>query len=290
MHDPYKDNPSTYWVQDRSNKEEMARLHTQDQMVTAGMGGVLPEQSDPTRFQSILDVGCGTGNWLIEAARTYPSMSRLVGVDISERMIKYAREQAKTQRMDERVEFHVMDALSKLEFPDASFDLVNHRLGMGYLRTWDWPNLLQQYRRVCRPEGTIRITECNVHESNSQAVNRLTDLFTHALSQSGHLLIEGDSNSVINGLAGLLRQHAGIRDVQTRAYKLEYRPGPPQWQSFYEDSKLLFRTFVPFIRKWSHLPDDYEILYQQALSEMQRSDFLATWSLLTAWGRISHGG
>jgi ubiquinone/menaquinone biosynthesis C-methylase UbiE len=284
MHDAYNDNPSTYWVQDRSNKEEMARLRTQDQMLTADMGGVLPEQADPSRFQSVLDVGCGIGNWLIEAAKTYPNMSKLVGIDVSERMIRSAREEAKVQAVNERVEFHVMDALRKLEFPDASFDLVNHRLGAGYLRTWEWPHLLQEYWRVCRLGGTIRITECNVHESNSQAVNRLTDLFTHALSQSGHLLIEGDKNSVINGLADLLSRHAGISDVQTRAYTLEYRTGTPPGQRFYEDSKLLFRTFVPFIRKWSHLPDDYEALYQQALREMQQPDFLATWCLLTAWG------
>ena len=57
--------PSTYWVQDRSNKEELTRLRLQDAMLTASMGGVLPEQSDPTIFQHVLDVGCGSGDWLI---------------------------------------------------------------------------------------------------------------------------------------------------------------------------------------------------------------------------------
>jgi len=30
--------------------------------------------------------------------------------------------------------------------------------------------------------------------------------------------------------------------------------------------------------------DDYETIYQQALTEMQLPDFVATWRLLTAWG------
>ncbi|MBV9232223.1 MAG: hypothetical protein JOZ18_23140 [Chloroflexi bacterium] len=72
--DPRRENPNTYFVQDRSNEEEAIRLRVQDQMTTAGMGGVLPEQSDPTAFQRVLDVGCGTGNWLIEAAKTFPTM------------------------------------------------------------------------------------------------------------------------------------------------------------------------------------------------------------------------
>src|SRR5712691_9601457 len=81
--DPREEYASTYIVQDRSNQEEMTRLQIQDQMVTTGMGGVLPEQSDPTVFQRVLDVGCGTGGWLIQAAQTYPSMTKLLGVDIS---------------------------------------------------------------------------------------------------------------------------------------------------------------------------------------------------------------
>src|SRR5689334_17958666 len=106
-----REQPSTYFVQDRSNQDEMSRLRIQGEMVTAGMGGALPEQSNPAPFQSILDVGCGTGDWLIAAAKTYPGMSRLVGVDISAKMLEYARAQAETQQVAKRVVFQTMDAL-----------------------------------------------------------------------------------------------------------------------------------------------------------------------------------
>src|SRR5689334_9711081 len=86
---PKREHPSTYFVQDRSNMTEMERIHFQDQLLTTNMSGVLAEQPDPARFESVLDVGCGTGGWLIELAKTYPHIKRLVGVDISSRIIDY---------------------------------------------------------------------------------------------------------------------------------------------------------------------------------------------------------
>jgi hypothetical protein len=60
--EPRREHPSTYFVQDRSNEEELNRLRVQDQMITAAMGGVLPEQQNPGAFQRVLDVACGTGD------------------------------------------------------------------------------------------------------------------------------------------------------------------------------------------------------------------------------------
>ncbi len=281
--EPQREHPSTYFVQDRSDQNEMIRVHIQDQMVTAGIGGALPEQSDPNSFQRVLDVGCGTGDWLIEVARTYPAMSLLVGVDVSGRMVEYARAQAEAQQVSDRVQFHTMDALRMLEFPSGYFDLVNQRFGMSYLRTWDWPKLLSEFQRVTRPGGVIRVTECKIGvESNSPALTDIFVVILDAFYQAGHFFTPS-RDGVITQLARLLHQH-GVQNVQTRAHMLEYRPDTAEGQSFYEDMKHLFRTVSPFLRKWSRVPDDYEKLCQQALSEMRQPDFEATWHLLTAWG------
>jgi len=114
-------------VQDRENLQEMTRLSIQDKMANSAMGGVLPELADPTLLRHVLDVGCGTGGWLMETARSYPTIERLVGVDISGKMVAYARGQAQAQQLGERVQFQTMNALSMLEFPALSFDLVNQR-------------------------------------------------------------------------------------------------------------------------------------------------------------------
>ncbi len=276
------EHPSTYVVQDRSNKEEMNRLRMQDEMATTSMGGVLPEHADPTHLESVLDIGCGTGGWLIQVARTYPNIARLVGVDVSQKMLDYARAQAAASKESRRADFQVMDILRKLDFADASFDLINQRFAMTYLRTWDWANVLSEHQRVVRPGGIIRLTECNIPVSNSSALNRCNDLIIEALTQAGHFS-SPERDNVINGLAARLQQ-AGMRDIQTRLYTIDYRAGTPQGQIFIEDGKHILRTFQPFLRKWTRVPEDYDTLCQQAIYDMQQPDFAGTWKLLTAWG------
>jgi ubiquinone/menaquinone biosynthesis C-methylase UbiE len=282
--DPQREHPNTYFVQDRSNEDELKRLAAQDQMITTSMGGALPEQPDPARFQRVLDVGCGTGGWLIEAAKAYPSMSLLIGVDASGRLLDYARAQAEAQQIQERVEFRLMDALRMLEFPTGFFDLVNMRFGMSFLRTWDWLKLLQEFQRVTRPGGIVRVTEPEmVSESNSPAQRRLLQLNVQAAHQAG-LAFAPDGKGVLSGVPRLLRQH-GLEQVQTRVYTLEYRSGTPEGQLFVEDTTRVFRTALPFLRKWTHVPDDYEAIYQQMLAEIHQPDFVATWKMVTAWGK-----
>jgi ubiquinone/menaquinone biosynthesis C-methylase UbiE len=282
---PHPEHPSTYVIEDRSNEVEMTRLHVQDQMLTSAMGGVLPEQPDPTSFQRVVDVGCGTGDWLIETATTYPTISLLIGVDISSGMIEYARAQATARGVNDRVEFHVMDALRMLEFPTGYFDLVNHRAAASWLRTWDWRKLLQEYQRIARPGGVVRVVEADADaQTSSLALSSLYVLFREAFYQAGRLFTP-ERDGLTKELARLLRQH-GFQGVRTRVYQLEYRAGTPSGDQFLENVRLSMQTFTPFLRRWMQVPDDYEEMQQQALREMQQPDFVATTNFLVAWGIV----
>jgi ubiquinone/menaquinone biosynthesis C-methylase UbiE len=284
--DPRRVHPSTYFVPDRSNEEELARLQMQDKLVTSIMGGALPEQPDPTIFKRVLDVGCGTGDWLIEAASTYPTMTLLVGVDANEHLIAYARAQAAARQLSDRVEFHTMDALQMLEFPTNFFDLVNQRFAWSFLRTWEWPHLLREYQRVTRRGGVVRVTEADINlgpEGVYPALSRLSELLLNAFYQAGHFFA-AEENAVTSQLTRLLRQF-GFQDVETRPYTLEYQANTPEGQFLIENTRHLFRTAAPFLRKWTQVPDDYEALYEQGLRETQQPNFVATWSFLTAWGK-----
>ena len=282
---PHRELNSTYFVENRSNREELTRLQIQDQMLTAGMGGVLPEQPDPAIFKCVLDVGSGAGGWLIETAKAYPNISLLIGVDISKRMVEYARAQAEAQQVNDRVEFHVMDALRVLEFADGYFDLVNHRCAGSFLRTWDWSKLLDEYQRVTRQGGVIRVTEPEIlHQSNSPALTQLFNMFQCAMFRSGHLFKE-ETTGIIDHLSQLLAQHA-CQQVQTKLYTLEFRAGTTQGEAYRKDMMHAFRTLRPFIEKWGCIAKDYDAIYQRLGNEMQQSDFHGTWNLRSAWGNV----
>jgi ubiquinone/menaquinone biosynthesis C-methylase UbiE len=198
-------------------------------------------------------------------------------------MIKYACAQAEAHQVSDRVEFRVMDALRPLEFPVASFDLVNVRFGASFLRTWDWPKLLTELLQVTRPDGVVRVTEGNAApQSNSPTLTRLYEMLVHALYRAGHLFEKEDSG-LTSHLARLLDQY-GCKQVQTKAYALEYLAGTSEGDAFYEDAMLFLQTIRPFIHKWGSIHENYEVMYQQALKEMWQPDFHVTWNLLTAWG------
>lgn len=284
--EPKNEHPSTYFVQDRSSLEELTRLHLQDALITISMGGVLPEQPDLRPFQRILDVGCGTGGWLIELAKTAPTSRRLVGVDVSRTFVEYARAQAEAAQVSDRVEFYAMDALRMLEFPNHFFDLVNLRFGVSWLRTWDWPKILQEMQRVCHPDGVIRLTESELGpESPSPTLTHLSGLSVDAFFRAGHLFWP-QKDGITWELASVLKRH-GVEQIQTHSYALEYRANTTEWQSFCEDIRLGLQAIVPFLRKWARLPDDYAELTRQAIREIHQANFVATVRLLTVWGKPS---
>jgi ubiquinone/menaquinone biosynthesis C-methylase UbiE len=285
---PMREQPSAYMIMDRDNQDEMTRLEIQDKMLTSGMGGPLPELADPTTLRSVLDVGCGAGYWLMETARTYPMIEQLVGGDISSKMLSYARARASASQLDDRVRFQPMDALRVLEFPASSFDLVNHRLGASWLRTWEWTKLLVEYQRVCRPGGIIRITEMNGLESNSPALMQLGDICLKTFYHSGRLFTP-TSDGLTGHLMRLMTQH-GIKHIQTRVHTLVLRAGTAPGQHFYKDMSLFYRVALPFFHKWTRVPRDYQEIYQQAKKEMQQPDFVATWTLLTVYGTTPMDG
>lgn len=71
----------------------------------------------PLAGQRVADIGCGSGQWLVEFLRWGADCSRLAGIDLSETRIDNARRRLPLARLE------CGDA-ANLPWPDGSFDMV----------------------------------------------------------------------------------------------------------------------------------------------------------------------
>lgn len=99
---------------------------------------------------AILDVGCGTGLNLFEAARWFAPTGPLVGIDISPGMVAVAT--AKARQLGIPATILLGDA-EQLPFPDAAFDLVICNSVFHWFR--DRPSAMRGLARVLKPGGQL---------------------------------------------------------------------------------------------------------------------------------------
>ncbi len=114
----------------------------------------------------VLEVGVGTGISLPDYART----TRLVGIDISEPMLRKAQTRKRALKLDNVEALSVMD-VGHLGFPDASFDAV---VAQYVITAVPDPNAaLDEFARVLKPGGEIILVN---HISAESGMRRAFEL------------------------------------------------------------------------------------------------------------------
>lgn len=102
----------------------------------------------------VLDVGCGTGMTPCYLAQTIGC--RVIGIDLSERMIAWSRRRAERAQLADRVTFTVADA-QNLPFPDGTFDAIISESVTAFVP--DKRCAVSEYVRVARPGGSVGLME-----------------------------------------------------------------------------------------------------------------------------------
>ena len=122
-------------------------------------------------FETVLDVGCGTGATLDAIVSAHPTV-RAWGIDLSAAMIAKARERlaAARERAAGAVELQVADA-ERLPLADGTVDLV---VCVDSLHHYPDPGAaLREMRRVTRPDGALVVGEWRLATPLRQLMNRL---------------------------------------------------------------------------------------------------------------------
>jgi len=114
---------------------------------------------------SILDVGCGTGDFIKLLDATFEGKVRITGVDPGEQWLKEAR----FRFPQEQIDFVRMSG-EQLLFEDASFDVVTLSNALHHLENIE--QTLNEMKRVLKPDGWLLINEISNGELSPAQENQ----------------------------------------------------------------------------------------------------------------------
>lgn len=98
--------------------------------------------------REVLDVGCGTGELLSKLAEMWPDV-KLIGLDLSEKMLAVAESKAYGDCESEFIEGSVYD----IPLESESIDLITSSISSHFYT--DIEQALSEFYRVLRPGGTL---------------------------------------------------------------------------------------------------------------------------------------
>ncbi|WP_317900155.1 bifunctional demethylmenaquinone methyltransferase/2-methoxy-6-polyprenyl-1,4-benzoquinol methylase UbiE [Aurantibacillus circumpalustris] len=104
--------------------------------------------------KKILDVATGTGDFAIECAKLNPES--IIGIDISDGMMKYGREKLKVLKLDSIISLKNGNA-ETIFFPDNSFDAIV--VGFGVRNFQNLNAGLSNLHRMLKPGGQLVVLE-----------------------------------------------------------------------------------------------------------------------------------
>lgn len=135
-------------------------------------------------FNSLLDVGCGTGT-LLRFISDHMNVSELYGIDPSENMIKIAR-----KKKINRCQFY-LESIENLSLPNSSIDYIVSTTAFSHFS--DERNALSQIHRVLNETGLCIIVEHKKPKlyverflkrikilANYRGYEEIKDIFVHA--------------------------------------------------------------------------------------------------------------
>ncbi len=267
-------------VIDPANGAEIARLINQDALINRAMGGLFPEGINLTGASRVLDVACGPGGWVQHVAFHYPTMY-VVGVDIDQRIMAYARAQARVQALH-NASFVVMDVAQPLPLPDASFDFVQARFLNSFLLKNAWPDVMREMLRITRPGGWLRLIEADGHGiTSSQAFKEMEDLLRRAFTIDPL----GRYSEIIPLLNRFLYE-AGYRQMQEALHVMDFSADTASHHSYFNNLKVSFKLLQPYlIERKVATQERLDALYERLLLDMLSSEFQGRWYVYSICGQ-----
>lgn len=138
-----------------------------------------------------LDVGTGTGEIAFHVARRAGPEGKVVGVDLTPRMLELAAKKEAQLDLPSKIDWVVGDALA-LDIPDDSYDLVTS----GYMlrNVTDIQKAVSEMHRVLAPGGKVVVADLS--KPNNGFIRFFYDIYMKRIKKKGR---KYDKGKVIDG-------------------------------------------------------------------------------------------
>ena len=133
----------------------LALKYSQESSWQFKRGMELLDRSGIKEGDTVLDIGCGTGELTLEIAKRVGPTGKVIAIDKDESRCQLAKENIAP--LASNIMFHVLDIDDLNKMPAESIDVVFSN----YVFHWieDKPNLLSQIKTCLRPNGFL-VAEC----------------------------------------------------------------------------------------------------------------------------------
>jgi ubiquinone/menaquinone biosynthesis C-methylase UbiE len=190
------------------------------------IAAALVDELDPHHREHVLDVGTGTGVALPLLAAAVGPHGRVVGIDISPRMLDRAKHSVALRELH-NVELYEMDAQNP-DLPAASFNAVSASMVVYFLA--DPTAALRHWHELLLPLGKIGLTTLG---SRTPVWDAVDDLFRPFLPPGLPGPFTADASlRTDDGIAALVAG-AGFTDIYTKHVELPVVfSGAAQWREW----------------------------------------------------------
>lgn len=200
------------WVAERDRFDDLLRPY----------GRALLDGAAIVPGETVLDVGCGSGDTTVQVARRVGPEGKVVGIDLSKQMLEAARERVAAESLT-NVTFEQGDAQT-FAFDEGAFDAVVSRFGVMFFA--DPAAAFVNLARALRPGGRLTFVCWQDPMKNEWISVPAMAVIQHVgLPEPGDPLAPGPFSLADGDRLRTLVEGAGVADVRIESLTLPAKMG-----------------------------------------------------------------